>query len=46
MPVTHEIFDHVLFALLLIVPLIEWRWNWPRYLARLAAGVPNVRLHH
>jgi membrane protease YdiL (CAAX protease family) len=46
MPVTHEIFDHVLFALLLIIPLIEWRWNWPRYLARLAAGVPNVRLHH
>jgi uncharacterized protein len=46
MPVTHEIFDHVLFALLLVVPLIEWRWNWPRYLARLAAGAPNARLHH
>lgn len=42
----HSIFDHVLFALLLAVPLIEWRWNWPRYLRKLAAGVPGVRLRH
>ena len=43
---THQIFDHILFALLLVVPFIEWRWSWPRYLARLAAGVPDARLHH
>jgi uncharacterized protein len=40
------IFDHILFALLLLVPLIEWRWNWPRYLRRLAAGIPGVRLRY
>ena len=40
------IFDHALFALLLVAPLVEWRWTWPRYLARLAAGVPGTRLRH
>ncbi len=39
----HGIFDHILFALLLVVPLVEWRWTWPRYLARLASGGPGVR---
>jgi uncharacterized protein len=39
----HGIFDHVLFALLLVLPLVEWRWTWPRYLARLATGEPGVR---
>jgi len=39
----HGIFDHILFALLLVVPLVEWRWTWPRYLARLASGEPGVR---
>jgi uncharacterized protein len=39
-------FDHVLFALLLLVPLVEWRWNWPRYLRRLAAGVPGARVRY
>lgn len=38
--------DHVFFALLLVSPLIEWRWNWPRYLARLAAGDAGARLRH
>jgi uncharacterized protein len=42
----HSIFDHVLFALLLAVPLIEWRWSWPRFLRKLAAGVPDARLRH
>jgi uncharacterized protein len=42
----HSIFDHVLFALLLTVPLIEWRWSWPRFLRKLAAGVHGVRLRH
>jgi hypothetical protein len=40
----HIVFDHVLFGLLLLAPLVEWRWNWPRYLRRLAAGIPGVRL--
>lgn len=44
---THPAFvDHVLFALLLVSPLIEWRWSWPRYLARLAAGDRGARLRH
>jgi uncharacterized protein len=41
-----SIFDHVLFALLLLAPLIEWRWSWPRFLRSLAAGVPDARLRH
>ncbi len=39
----HTIFDDALFALLLAVPLIEWKWSWPRYLARLRTGAPGVR---
>ena len=42
----HTLVDHVLFALLLALPLVEWKWNWPRYLARLAGGNANARLHH
>ncbi|MGA9584317.1 MAG: CPBP family intramembrane glutamic endopeptidase [Terracidiphilus sp.] len=40
------IVDHLVFALLLLIPLIEWKWNWPRYLARLASGDTNARLSH
>jgi len=43
---THEIFDDILFAALLIFPVYEWRWGWPRYLARLASGAPGVRLRY
>jgi uncharacterized protein len=39
----HGIFDNLLFALLLAIPLIEWKWTWPRYLKRLATGDPGVR---
>ncbi len=42
----HRIFDHLIFALLLLVQLVEWRWNWPRYLRRLAAGTPGARLRY
>ncbi len=40
----HRIFDNLLFALLLAIPFIEWRWVWPRFLARVASGEPNVRM--
>ena len=40
----HSPIDHLIFAILLVFPIIELRWTWPRYLARLAAGVPNARL--
>lgn len=45
MNVIHHLFDHFIFAALLLFPLVELRWTWPRYLARLAAGVPRVRLN-
>ncbi len=45
MTALHHPFDHLIFAILLLFPLIELRWTWPRYLARLAAGVPNARLN-
>ncbi len=41
---THSIADHVLFAVLVSAPLLEWRWAWPRYLKRLASGAPHVRV--
>jgi CAAX protease family protein len=41
---THSIYDHLLFALLLGVTLLEWRWVWPRFLKRLASGASNVRV--
>jgi CAAX protease family protein len=43
MNVQHGIFDNALFVLLLAIPLIEWKWTWPRYLKRLATGAPGVR---
>ena len=43
MNVQHGIFDNALFVLLLSIPLIEWKWTWPRYLKRLATGAPGVR---
>lgn len=39
----HGFFDHLLFSLFVLLPLVEWRWTWPRYLARLATGEPGVR---
>lgn len=42
----HTLFDHAVFALLLLVPLIEWKWSWPRHLAHIAADPANARLIH
>jgi len=42
----HTIVDHVVFALLLVLPFVEWKWSWPRYLAKLAGGDANARLNH
>jgi membrane protease YdiL (CAAX protease family) len=39
----HRILDHVLFAALLMLPFVEWKWTWPRFLARLAMGERGVR---
>jgi uncharacterized protein len=41
----HTIVDHILFAFLLLIPFLEWKWSWPRYLARLASGDGNARLN-
>jgi hypothetical protein len=41
----HLPIDHLIFAMLLVFPIVELRWTWPRYLARLAAGAPNARLN-
>lgn len=38
-----SVFDLILFILLLAIPLLEWRWTWPRFLARLATGERGVR---
>ena len=40
----HTIVDHLFLALLLAVPLVEWKWSWPRYLAKLASGTSDARL--
>jgi membrane protease YdiL (CAAX protease family) len=42
--VNHSIVDHIFFAILLVLPLIEWKWSWPRYLAHLAAHPETARL--
>jgi len=42
----HTLIDHVLFALLLSIPLVEWKWSWPRYRAKLAAGAKHARRDH
>jgi uncharacterized protein len=45
MTAMHHRFDHLILVLLLLFPIVELRWTWPRYLARLAAGVPRARLN-
>jgi hypothetical protein len=45
MTALHSPTDHLIFAILLLFPIVELRWTWPRYLERLAAGVPNARLN-
>jgi uncharacterized protein len=45
MTALHHPIDHLIVAILLLFPVVELRWTWPRYLARLAAGVPNARLN-
>ncbi|MFZ0394752.1 MAG: CPBP family intramembrane glutamic endopeptidase [Terracidiphilus sp.] len=40
------ILDHVFATLLVAGPLIEWRWGWPRFRARLAAGIPGTRTRY
>ena len=35
--------DHIFFALLIVLPLIEWKWSWPRYLSHLAAHPQTAR---
>lgn len=42
----HTVFDHLLFAFLLVLPLVEWKWSWPRYRARLGADPDNARRGH
>jgi membrane protease YdiL (CAAX protease family) len=41
-----EVFNAILFGMLLVFPLVEARWNWPRYLKKLASGKTGARLHH
>jgi membrane protease YdiL (CAAX protease family) len=45
MTIMHHPIDHLIFVLLLLFPLVELRWTWPRYQARLADGMPNARLN-
>jgi membrane protease YdiL (CAAX protease family) len=40
---SHSWVDHPIFALFLIIPIIEWRWMWPRFLEGLDAEFPGVR---
>lgn len=40
----HTLSDHALFTLLLLIPLIEWKWSWPRHLARIAADPAHARI--
>lgn len=39
-------FNAILFAILLALPLVEARWSWPRYLKKIAAGLPGARMRH
>jgi membrane protease YdiL (CAAX protease family) len=41
-----EVFNALLFALLLFLPLVEARRSWPRYLKKLATSMPGARLRY
>lgn len=36
--------DCVLLALLILYPLVEWRWYWPRVSRAIRAGIPGARM--
>jgi membrane protease YdiL (CAAX protease family) len=40
----HTPFDHVLFGILLVAGLVEWKWMWPRFLARVKSGDAGARM--
>jgi membrane protease YdiL (CAAX protease family) len=35
--------DYTLLALLILYPLVEWRWYWPRVSRAIRAGIPGAR---
>ncbi len=41
---TYRLFDFVLLAFLAGTPVLDRLWVWPRFLARLSAGVEGARL--
>ena len=43
---SRSVVDHALFLLFLVIPVIEWRWMWPRFLEGLATEFPGVRGAH
>jgi membrane protease YdiL (CAAX protease family) len=43
---SHSVVDHALFLMFFVVPVIEWRWMWPRFLDGLATEFPGVRGAH
>ncbi len=45
MTALHRPFDHLIFVVLLLFPIVESRWTWPRFLARLATGESRARLN-
>ena len=46
MKIVPVVFNAILFAILLALPLVEARWSWPRYLKRLAAKTRDARMRH
>ena len=42
--INRTLFDHAPFLLLLILPLVGWKWSWPRHLAKLAADPDHARI--
>ena len=41
---SHELLDHILLVMIVLVwPLAEWRWYYPRSVRAIAAGNPGAR---
>ncbi len=38
------VLDYVVFAVILIAAIFEWRWHWPRYVRSIRANVPGARM--
>jgi uncharacterized protein len=39
-----DVFDYIVLAIVLIAPIFDWRWYWPRCVRAIRARIPGARV--